>query len=1004
MSLHKFAEQVASQGRGDDSLLVHMTPDEVRNLQKFAEANGTTLTINPTTGLPEAGLLSDLFKTIAPIALGAFLGPAGVAFGGPGLSAVMAGAATGGITALATGSLSRGLMAGLGAYGGAGLGESLMNAGTGGLAAADIGAQQLAGSFPTLAEGATQEQIAKYATDVGALRDTAVANAGNAGFMERASAGLGAIANNPAPYAKDLFKYGSAAVAPIAADMMTPTTTKMPELGNTGYIRQKIYDPYTQTYRSMAPVKANEWKDRQFSDIYRGASGGIVALAGGGMAHFDEGDLVKDKPTGLQTLTQAAPTFNQYTNQQIGDYLKANPNADIAAATAATNADPNAVNAYIAGLTGDFKASTDTTGGTGTTDIYKKLQELGIDPNEYFKSVTANDPNYAGWSEADITKAYDLNTDAFALADTLKGNVTDTDWTRLMESGNYSVNDMAQTFGLSTKEVQDRYDAVKKAEAEAAAKAAAEKAAAEAAAKAEADAAAKAAADKAAADAAAKAEADAISKRLADEAAVKAAAEKAAADKAIADAIAADEKAAADRAAAAKAVNDARLKAIADEDAAAKVRGDAARAAYEKAEAEKAAAAKVIADAAAAKIAAEKAAADAAAKALADGKTLAEATAAAAKAKAEADAIAKAAADKAAADAAAAANTVSTIGTVDLDTDTGVSLDETDSTSTGLSTLAGTKSGDIKSSVITDGTYAGTTGTAAAIGTKVGQGVVSGTGSETSTGTTGPIIDFTGASAFSTSPLTLAKTQIAEQSAATAAADKTKLNLYSQWGASNPNATEADHANFIDKIGLKPETAAQVLNMSPQQAKNMYYNAKYNKMTGDSQSAYNFLMGKGAYPTKSGVGEIMRPYGEATLGMPASTNKKMLYDPATRSYKANPDYVGSYRDSTGEVNYTMSPQEIFDYFKSNAGQKDSETYDWALENNISPQEIASALGAPLSEIAAKWRDAKAKKDKAAAEAKAKAGTGTVDTSGGGGDGAGGGTKYVGDCGVCAKLS
>ena len=71
MSLHKFAEQVASQGRGDDSLLVHMTPDEVQRLQSFAQANGRSLTINPTTGLPEAGMLSDLFKMVAPIALGA---------------------------------------------------------------------------------------------------------------------------------------------------------------------------------------------------------------------------------------------------------------------------------------------------------------------------------------------------------------------------------------------------------------------------------------------------------------------------------------------------------------------------------------------------------------------------------------------------------------------------------------------------------------------------------------------------------------------------------------------------------------------------------------------------------------------------------------------------------------------------------------------------------------------------------------------------------------------
>jgi len=71
MSLHKFADMVASKGRGDDSLLIHMTPDEVNRLQEFAKANGRSLTINPDTGLPEAGMLSDLFKAVAPIALGA---------------------------------------------------------------------------------------------------------------------------------------------------------------------------------------------------------------------------------------------------------------------------------------------------------------------------------------------------------------------------------------------------------------------------------------------------------------------------------------------------------------------------------------------------------------------------------------------------------------------------------------------------------------------------------------------------------------------------------------------------------------------------------------------------------------------------------------------------------------------------------------------------------------------------------------------------------------------
>ena len=284
MSLHKFAEQVAAQGRGDDSLLIHMTPDEVRNLQKFAQANGTTLTINPTTGLPEAGMLSDLFKTIAPIALGAFLGPAGVALGGPGLTAGMAGLATGGITALATGSLSRGLMAGLGAYGGAGIGESLMNAGTGALSQS-VGAG--------LSEEAAQQAVASKLA--------------SATPMETLTAGFNSATASPAAmgtFAKNNLTNIGMAAAPIMAGAMVPTTTKMPENTNPAYIRQKLYDPYTQTYKSLTPVKASEFGSRNFSDAYTNpqtgqmdtlqprapsgfAGGGIVALAGGGVSDAD---------------------------------------------------------------------------------------------------------------------------------------------------------------------------------------------------------------------------------------------------------------------------------------------------------------------------------------------------------------------------------------------------------------------------------------------------------------------------------------------------------------------------------------------------------------------------------------------------------------------------------------------------------------------------------------------------------------------------------------------
>lgn len=67
MSTHlkNTARGLASLGRGPDTMLVHMAPDEVEGLQKLALASGGSLTINPHTGLPEAGWLSTLLPVIA---------------------------------------------------------------------------------------------------------------------------------------------------------------------------------------------------------------------------------------------------------------------------------------------------------------------------------------------------------------------------------------------------------------------------------------------------------------------------------------------------------------------------------------------------------------------------------------------------------------------------------------------------------------------------------------------------------------------------------------------------------------------------------------------------------------------------------------------------------------------------------------------------------------------------------------------------------------------------
>ena len=108
------AQGLAALGRGGDSTLVHMNPKEVVGLQNLAARNGTSLTVNPNTGMPEAFNLGSLLPMVA-----------GVGLASVGMDPMMAGLLLGGATAVIEGDIGAGLGAGLGAYGGASLGKSL---------------------------------------------------------------------------------------------------------------------------------------------------------------------------------------------------------------------------------------------------------------------------------------------------------------------------------------------------------------------------------------------------------------------------------------------------------------------------------------------------------------------------------------------------------------------------------------------------------------------------------------------------------------------------------------------------------------------------------------------------------------------------------------------------------------------------------------------------------------------------------------------------------------
>ena len=152
MRTENLAQGLASLGRNGDSMMVHMNPEEVLGLQNLAVQNGTSLTINPDTGMPEAFSLGGVFKSLIPTAIGGGLTAMG-------LSPLAAGLLVGGGTALFTGDPLEGVLAGFGGYGGGQLANSVKNFGmsqAAGLSddAASFGAEALAGTADDLGTGA----------------------------------------------------------------------------------------------------------------------------------------------------------------------------------------------------------------------------------------------------------------------------------------------------------------------------------------------------------------------------------------------------------------------------------------------------------------------------------------------------------------------------------------------------------------------------------------------------------------------------------------------------------------------------------------------------------------------------------------------------------------------------------------------------------------------------------------------------------------------------------
>ena len=237
MSLHDIAKHVESQGRGQDTVLVHMTPKEVGGLQALAKSQGGSLTRNPQTGLYEAGFLSSVLPMVAGVAASAFLGPEMLPLvaGGIGLADYAM-----------TGSLQQGLMAGLGAWSGYSLGAGIGAAGAADLAAK--GGDQAAEAFAksqasalgaggnALPEGFIPTETGAYnpATGVSVTPQSLAQNqlGGMSLTPDQQSIFQNALTNNPDQAANIMRGAGAAAVNPTTAQGFTTGITSLGDIGS----------------------------------------------------------------------------------------------------------------------------------------------------------------------------------------------------------------------------------------------------------------------------------------------------------------------------------------------------------------------------------------------------------------------------------------------------------------------------------------------------------------------------------------------------------------------------------------------------------------------------------------------------------------------------------------------------------------------------------------------------------------------------------------------------
>jgi hypothetical protein len=235
MSLALAAKHLESQGRNKDTKLVHMTPDELKALNRLSvDHTGKPLSTNPKTGLPEAGFLDSVLPTVLGVA-GAAMGiPTPLLIGGIGLA-----------TAAITGDIGQGIMAGLGAWSGQQLGADIAKAGAttaqnaaqqGGNVAFDVVENYVNPALVTNAK--TGALSSSFAPGVGGLANTTLGPGASIGNFTNAYASPASGISGQGLQAMDVVQQNTAAQAQNVAnkiDQAAKSTNAAPWYTSEGF-------------------------------------------------------------------------------------------------------------------------------------------------------------------------------------------------------------------------------------------------------------------------------------------------------------------------------------------------------------------------------------------------------------------------------------------------------------------------------------------------------------------------------------------------------------------------------------------------------------------------------------------------------------------------------------------------------------------------------------------------------------------------------------------------